>query len=164
MNPYFLNITKDEKENILDKHKTLYDGYATKSSTSNEQPLTVQDFANDKDGVQIDSKGNVSKYNNKLYMKESKSICSECGLYEEVCECGMNEMEEGLYDESKPWGKEEQSFDYVEDECKECNEEESEDEMIDFDSELLYNEELSEKAHTQLTESLDMFNRFKKYN
>jgi hypothetical protein len=65
MNQYFLKITKEERENILDKHKTLYDGYVTQYGTgNNQQPLYVQDFANDKDGITISNKGEVKKYTN----------------------------------------------------------------------------------------------------
>jgi hypothetical protein len=103
MNAYFFNITKEEKENILNKHKTLYDGYAVKNSSSNEQPLYVQDFANDKGGITVKNNGEVSTYNNKIYMKESSGECDECGYMEE-------ETEEGIYDVQDLNGK----FDYVE--------------------------------------------------
>lgn len=71
MNAYFLKITKEEKENILDKHKHVYDGYVTQYVNPNEQPLYVQDFANDKNGVTLTNDGTVSQYTNKVYMKES---------------------------------------------------------------------------------------------
>lgn len=100
MRNYLFNISEEERSNILDKHKKVYDGYAVNQTTPNQQPLYVQDYANDKGGITINSKGEVSTYNNKIYMKESKDICSECGLYEEVCECGKG----GMYEE----------------ECKEC--------------------------------------------
>lgn len=103
MNAYFFNITKEEKENILDKHKTLYDGYAVKNNTPNEQPLHVQDFANDKAGITVKSNGDVSSYNNKIYMKESAGECAECGYMEE-------DTDEGIYDIQDLSGK----FDYVE--------------------------------------------------
>lgn len=94
MRNYLFTISEEERNNILDKHKTLYDGYAVRQSNPKEQPLYVQDFANDKEGITINSRGEVSTYNNKIYMKESKNICSECGLYEEVCECGKGGMYE----------------------------------------------------------------------
>jgi len=108
MNSYFFKITKEERENILDKHKTLYDGYAVKNERPNEQPLYTQDYANDKDGITVNSKGEVSKYNNKIYMKESGGECDECGYMDEE----HDEMEEGIYDEEDLNGK----FDYVEEE------------------------------------------------
>ena len=116
MRPYFLNVDKSERQNILDLHKTPYDGYVTRQGTSNTQPLMVQDFANDKGGITVKSNGEVSEYNNKIYMRESSGecnecgynemeeldeepkTCNECGLYEEVCECGRGYMEES-YDE-----------------------------------------------------------------
>jgi hypothetical protein len=172
MNSYFLNVTKEEKENILDKHKTLYDGYAVRyGQPSSEQPLYTQDFANDKEGVTINSKGEVSNYSNKIYMKESKNVCNECGLYEEVCECG-NKQVKGIGDK----------FDYTEqgagDEYLRVGEQEEGDEymVIDVDEEASFvgksdlnlgdedDEEEEEKIIAKVNESLDMFRRFKKYN
>lgn len=128
MNAYFMKVTKEERENILDKHKSLYDGYAVRNNTPAEQPLYVQDLANDKGGITLDNKGNVGQYNNKIYMKESKGMCEQCGMgemYEGKCsKCGY-QMED-IYDVSKGFPKtkegkpETQSFDYVESECMEC--------------------------------------------
>jgi len=64
MNAYFFNLTKEERENILDKHKNVYDGYVTRYVNSNQQPLYVQDFANDKDGITVSNKGVVKTYRN----------------------------------------------------------------------------------------------------
>lgn len=112
MNNYFMNLTREDKENILDKHKSLYDGYAVRQNQSNMQPLYTQDLANDKGGITINSKGEISTYNNKIYMKESKNICSECGLYEEVCECGQGGMYENMCNEC--------GGQIMEGECMEC--------------------------------------------
>lgn len=112
MNNYFMNLTREDKENILDKHKSLYDGYAVRQNQSNMQPLYTQDLANDKGGITINSKGEISTYNNKIYMKESKNICSECGLYEEICECGQGGMYENMCNEC--------GGQIMEDECMEC--------------------------------------------
>ena len=180
MNSHFLNVTKEERENILDKHKTLYDGYAVRyGQPSNEQPLYIQDFANDKEGVTINSKGEVSNYSNKIYMKESKSVCNECGLYEEVCECGSGYMGE---EECSECGNKQvkgigDKFDYTEqgagDEYLRVGEEEEEDEEDEeagfvSKSDLNLGEEEDEeeeyKIIDKVNESLDMFRRFKKYN
>jgi len=65
MNAYFFRMSKDEKDNILDQHKHLYDGYVTKyNQESNQTPIYVQDLANDKMGVTLDNKGNVKNYTN----------------------------------------------------------------------------------------------------
>jgi hypothetical protein len=123
MNQYFFKITKEERENILDKHKSLYNGYATNQTTSNLTPLYTQDLANDKEGITINGKGEVGKYNNKIYMKESKNVCEQCGssMTEDVCEqCGSSmseyEMEEGIYDVEDLGSAE---FDYTEEEMGE---------------------------------------------
>ncbi len=107
-------MTKEERENILDKHKTLYDGYAVKSNQPNMTPLYTQDLANDKGGITVNGKGEVGKYNNKLYIKESQDMCEQCGsklvegecmecgskMYEEdMCEQCGSEMEEGMNDQ-----------------------------------------------------------------
>lgn len=64
-------LNNEDKNNILQKHREVYNGYRTVwQPVSNEQPLYVQDFANDKLGVQVDNKGGVSSYNNKVYMRE----------------------------------------------------------------------------------------------
>lgn len=58
-------MSKDEKNNILDQHKQLYDGYVTKyNQESNQTPLYVQDLANDKMGVTLNNKGDVKGYTN----------------------------------------------------------------------------------------------------
>ena len=123
MNQYFFKITKEERENILDKHKSLYNGYATNQTTSNLTPLYTQDLANDKGGITVNSKGEVGTYNNKLYIKESKDVCEQCGsgLVEGECmECGSkmyeDEVGEGIYD-VKDLGDAE--FDYTEEELGE---------------------------------------------
>lgn len=65
MNSYFFKMNKQEKDNILDQHKYLYDGYVTKyNQQSNQTPLYVQDLANDKMGLTVNNKGVVKTYSN----------------------------------------------------------------------------------------------------
>jgi len=64
MNQYFFNVTKEERENILDKHRTIYDGYVTQYGQNNMTPLTVLDMARDKEGITVNSRGEVSAYKN----------------------------------------------------------------------------------------------------
>ena len=65
MNSYFFKMTKEEKQNILDSHKSVYDGFATQyGQNTNQQPLYVQDFANDKNGITVNNKGEVKTYTN----------------------------------------------------------------------------------------------------
>ena len=64
MNSYFFKMTQAEKNNILDQHKTIYDGFVTQYGQQKEQPLYVQDYANDKGGITINNKGDVKTYTN----------------------------------------------------------------------------------------------------
>ncbi len=64
MNSYFFKMTQAEKNNILDQHKTVYDGYATQYGQTNQQPLYVQDLANDKGGITVNNRGDVKSYTN----------------------------------------------------------------------------------------------------
>lgn len=65
MKQYYFNVTNEERENILDKHKTIYDGYVTEyGNNSNMTPLYVVDMAKDKQGVTVNNKGEVSGYKN----------------------------------------------------------------------------------------------------
>lgn len=97
-------ISSDEKNDILSKHRELYNGYRTmQPKVENNQPLFVQDFANDKGGLVVNNKGEVKPYSNMGINEqvESKEVCDECGAMqmseaEAVCEqCGggMNEGE-----------------------------------------------------------------------
>ncbi len=139
MNPWFLQqVSNEEKENILSKHKELYNGYQTmQPKVSNEQPLYVQDFAKDKLGATLTNDGKLVGYTNKIYeqvdqhMTEEKSMCSECGseMREGECsECGYRkEMEE------------EKSM------CSECGSEMREGEC----SECGYRKEMEEETDTK---------------
>jgi hypothetical protein len=66
MNAYFFPVSNEERENILNKHKHVYNGYKTlnPNPVENEQPLFVQDFANDKGGLVVNNKGEVKAYTN----------------------------------------------------------------------------------------------------
>lgn len=86
-------LSSEEKSDILNQHKSVYNGYQTmQPQVSNTQPLTVYDFAGDKDGVTVNNKGEVKKYTNMGINEQAskKSMC-ECGgdMYEGECmECG----------------------------------------------------------------------------
>jgi hypothetical protein len=120
-------LSATEKQNILDQHKSLYNGYQTmQPQVSNTQPLHVYDFAGDKDGMVVNNKGEVKKYTNMGINEQvvKKGVCEQCGgtMREDVCEqCGSKmegEMEEGvgklddIYDEEdlNPSA----GFDYIE--------------------------------------------------
>jgi len=41
MKAYFFNIPNEERNSILDQHKTIYNGYKTSYGTKSEWPLYV---------------------------------------------------------------------------------------------------------------------------
>ena len=93
-------LSAAEKSDILNQHKSLYNGYQTmQPKVSNTQPLYVYDPAGDKDGLVVNNKGEVKKYTNFGINEEveEKSMCEQCGgqMTEGECmECGYGQMEE----------------------------------------------------------------------
>ena len=92
-------LSNSEKSDILSKHSSVYNGYRTmQPKVSNEQPLYTQDWAGDKEGITVNSSGEVSSYNNKIYMKEqwqafaADAIATELGAAElaPAVEYGLN--------------------------------------------------------------------------
>ena len=102
MKAYFLNISEDEKKSITDRHRELYNGYQAMQPKGNMTPLTVENLAQDSNGVTVNTEGTVTEYKNTGINKPMKKMCEGCGeMYEgEKCECGTGNM--------------------YEDECKEC--------------------------------------------
>ena len=81
MNAYFFKMTNEERENILDQHKEIYDGYVTSyAQPEKEQPLYTQDFANDKQGLTVNNKGEVTAYKN-MGINEMKYDGKDTGLF-----------------------------------------------------------------------------------
>jgi hypothetical protein len=65
MNQYFFKMSQAEKNNILDQHKSIYDGFVTQyGESNNEKPLYVQSYANDKGGLVVSNNGDVKPYTN----------------------------------------------------------------------------------------------------
>jgi len=93
-------LSAEEKSDILDKHRHVYDGYRTmQPEVSNQQPLYVHDFAGDKEGMVVNNKGEVKRYSNMGINEqvEQKEVCDECGamMMEGMCtECNYGHMEE----------------------------------------------------------------------
>ena len=98
-------LSASEKSDILNQHKSLYNGYQTmQPQVSNTQPLYVYDFAGDKDGMVVNNKGEVKKYTNMGINEqvEQKEVCDECGamIMDGVCsECNYGHMEESEMEE-----------------------------------------------------------------
>jgi hypothetical protein len=81
MNAYFFKMTNEERNNILDQHKEIYDGYVTSyAQPEKEQPLYTQSYANDKGGINVNNRGEVSTYSN-LRINEMRHDGKSTGLF-----------------------------------------------------------------------------------
>jgi len=139
-------LSASEKSDILNQHKSIYNGYQTmQPQVSNTQPLTVYDFAGDKEGMVVNNKGEVKRYTNvgineQHEMKEEKEMCSECGvgyLEEGVCnECGYGNVEENWTNDTEMCECGGEMYEGV---CNECgykmNEQDFDDDFDDLDDE-----------------------------
>lgn len=171
MNAYFFNITNEERENILDKHKEVYDGYVTNYVKPNVQPLYTQDFANDKNGITLNNKGDVGVYRN-MNINEMKHDGKDTGLFSDEAEIdeqldmigdGPMDLEHGTVENDDyfedSW--EGDPYDYMDnggffDDIK-LDDEDFEEIDIEDDVE-------KDSIVLSISESLDMFKRFTKYN
>jgi len=211
MNAYFFKMSKEEKSNILDQHKSLYDGYVTKyNQESNQSPLYVQDFANDKNGITLNNKGEVKPYTN---FKVNESPLDRIGDGPVDLKNGTVDLDDYEFnsDNEEYPSPNEDEFDYetfgkFADEMKNNDDQyeydidkledysaeqmNGDDDMDDYEDRSMYNpyyggEEEDElnfdllnpfqddidvddedlpNIVSSITESLDMFKRFKKYN
>lgn len=136
MNAIFLSVNADERENILSQHRKVYDGYQTLNPAAMDaiQPLYTQDFANDKQGLVVNNKGEVKPYTN-VGINESKMDFSPLGYAKQVMK-GNISIEDAIEESGLPFvlisklikkltGK---SFDIKEDDmCEQCDEEMTEE-------------------------------------
>jgi len=104
MSAYFFKMTNEEKQNILDKHKTVYDGFVTNYIKPKQQELYVQDFANDKEGITINNKGVVTNYKNMginegtVENEENDSYMVSVGEQIDMIGDGENDLKHGTFD------------------------------------------------------------------
>jgi len=190
MNQYFFKMSQAEKNNILDQHKTLYDGYVTNHNQEpNTQPLYVQDFANDKEGITVSNKGVVKKYTN-IGINESnlpldkiadgptdlKNGTIDIDSISDMINRNENEIDyislgfdddeigeeyEFDIDETDDFMSEPMNEDKFEDMVQDDSDDFKEIDVKDFDE--LEEEELPEFMD-KLNESLNMFRRMTNYN
>jgi len=193
MNAYFFKMTNEEKSNILDQHKEVYDGYVTNYSQTNTQPLYVQDLANDKQGLTVNNKGVVSTYKNvgineqahispgSAYEgedtfeseEEDEGYMVSVGEQLDMIGDGDDDLSQGTFDIDD---EEETEFlvspeDDIElDDYKDrsmYNPYYGDEDGVDFEDELFgedFEDEEKGEIAFKIHESLDMFNRLKKYN
>lgn len=179
MNAYFFKMTNEERTNILDQHKELYNGYATNNVTSNMYPLYVQDFANDKGGITVNNKGGVTHYKNvsinEDVMSGSEVIPHETFEGDDEYFMSLGEKLDMIGDGDMDLPNGTVDIDDLEDETQILISPEMEDDYIsvdDIDSEVDFEEDLfgdhdfddEEKGEIafQIHESLKMFSRLKK--
>ena len=146
MKAYFLNIPNEERNSILDQHKSIYNGYKTSYGTNAEQPLFVQDLANDKGGITVNNKGEVKPYTN-IGINENMD---EMEL--DMIGDGSMDLEVGVFDEEM-MEEDEMDIDLEKDG-------ENFDIDVDFYDEL-GDEEMNESVKSQVNESLNWFKRLK---
>jgi PHD/YefM family antitoxin component YafN of YafNO toxin-antitoxin module len=88
-------MTNEEKENILDQHKEIYDGYVTSyAQPPKEQPLYTQSYANDKEGLTVNNKGVVTAYKN-MGINEMRFDNKSTGLFADEENAFKEPMEQG---------------------------------------------------------------------
>ena len=167
MNAYFFKMNQAERNDILDQHRKVYDGYVTTYGQQiNQQPLYIQDFANDKGGLVVNNKGVVKPYTN-MRINEMRHDGMDTGLFsDEEDDYYMTPTDEG-FDGLDTIGDGPDDLEYgtmggSSDWDMEIDEEDeySEEEM-DLSSEV--DEDIVEPLQEQLNKTLDMFKRFKKY-
>lgn len=187
MNAYFFKMSKEERNNILDQHKELYNGFATNNVSSNMSPLYTQDFANDKGGITVSNKGDVMTYRNMninedVYSGSHGFEPEETFEDEEYVSLGerLDMIGDGPYD--LPNGT--VDVDDTESETMFLIDPEMDDEFMDYDGDDMstwpgtnfnddefetelfgddFDNEVKGEIAFNIQESLDMFNRFKKY-
>jgi hypothetical protein len=145
MNAYFFKMTNEERTNILDQHKEIYDGYVTQYANTNEQPLYVQDLANDKNGITVNNRGEVGVYRNNN-INEMKHDGKGTGLFS---------------DEENGYSIDEMELDTIGD-----GPDDLENGTVDFEDDDIFDDMDDIEIFSlqeQLNKSLDMFNRFNKY-
>jgi hypothetical protein len=189
MNQYFFKMTNEERTSILDQHKHVYDGYVTNYAKPNEQPLYTQDFANDKGGVTINNKGQVTTYKNmginesivENDEEEDDSYMVSVGEQLDMIGDGEDDLEHGTFEDDDDTdimliSPEHDEYDNEEDDYKDLSmynpyygdDEDPEFEDMDIEDVLgLSNDddeeedEIISSLQEQVNKSLDMFRRFK---
>jgi len=193
MNAYFVGITQQEKNNILDQHKKIYDGYRIVQQTNTQpQPLYVQDFANDKEGFVVNNRGDVKKYTN-MGINESQEEFETMKMEMEVddcVECGMKETYEDMdmsdgyaYRDDTIINPEADEIDFEDltaasefyddlkpgkgqkpsDKLNDPTDDQEDNNWMFVEDEFTESEDLDESFHTQRNKILEMFQRTSRF-
>jgi hypothetical protein len=182
----FAGLTKKESDNILKQHSKVYDGYAVGNVPTNMYPISVYDDARDSAGITLTNQNVVKTYRN----HRINEITAKPLNYDEIDNAydfesrgPQQSMVLDVYDESPVYNfKSKGPVDVFEDEpdfekmlnSSEYNEQDEPDfektlgEYGDSFENLIDDEDKLEIERDQIEESIyktmDMFNRFRKYN
>lgn len=192
MNAYFVGITQQEKNNILDQHKKIYDGYRIVQQTNTQpQPLYVQDFANDKEGFVVNNRGDVKKYTNMginesqeefetMEMEMEEDDCVECGMKETYEDMDMSDGYAYRDDMINPEADEidfedlDAASDFYDnlksgkgqkpsDKLNDPTDDQEDNNWMFVEDEFTESEDLDESFHTQRNKILEMFQRTSRF-
>ena len=155
-------MSDEDRQSILKQHATVYDGYATGNVQSNMTPLTVYDAARDKEGVTVDSNGNVKTYRN----HNINEITAKPLNYDEI-DPAYEFDSDGPQQSMTQMGMGKRPYEFVSKGPSDVYEDEDYFEDADFDALLNDDEDLQhkrEQIEENVNKSLDMFRRFKGFN
>ena len=164
MAQYFFKMTNEEKNNILNQHKTIYDGYVTEyGQQTNKQPLYVQDYANDKVGLVVSNKGVVKPYTN-MGINESHTGLDMIGgdshdqseyKYRHLKNGTVNLDDYGFNSDNEEYpSPNEDEFDYIS--LGNINDDDD-DSVDDFKNRSMYNPYYGDEEEDELEEGFDDF-------
>jgi len=174
-------ISDEERASILNTHRSFYDGYATGNVPSNQTPLTVEDLAQDKNGLQVSNTGEVKQYNNHIHENVEEQIAIMApDMDVSAVETAYNFDSQGPLGGELVMGEGEtcpscgspvedcecEGHDHKVDEemCEECGSALVEGECMECGMYEEIDEDLHEAFKTQRDTILENFNRFKKFN
>ena len=155
----YSTMSDEDRQSILKQHSTVYDGYATGNVPSNMTPLTVYDAAGDKEGITVDSLGNVKTYRN----HNVNEITAKPGNYDSIVQAYEFESD-GPQQSMTQMGMGKAPYDFVSkgpSDVYELYGDVEFDDLLDKEDELNGEEDQIEES---VNKSLDMFRRFNKYN
>jgi hypothetical protein len=106
-------MTNEERSNILDQHKEVYDGYVTSyAQPAKEQPLYTQSYANDKGGINVNNRGEVSTYSN-MNINEMHADGKSTGLFQDEEPTEQGHISGGsVYEPEESFESEDKDDDY----------------------------------------------------
>ena len=146
-------ISDEERAQILNTHRSFYDGYATGNVPNPQQPLTVEDLAQDKNGLQVMYNGEVKQYNNHIH--EQVAI--------DAPDMDVSDVDPA-YDFISQGPEGGETIEMEKEMCEQCGSEMVEGECMECGMYESIDEDLHVEFKSQREQILETFNKFKKYN